>query len=421
MNQLKEELHRFVEENRKKAVALFQSLVRINSVNHGPGYDQGNEEELVQFIEKYMEGLDLLIEKVEPYPRRPSILARRKGREGKPVLCVYGHLDTVPAGDLSQWKHPPFAAEIHDGRLYGRGTNDIKQGIAASLFAVKSLKELDVILDGDILLCYGAGEETLFPLGLKHLIDSGLIQADFCLYPHGGVPDDPEKPYGITLGHRGNTDITIKTIGKAGHMARKHLSMNAIEKMAPIIDGIAHMEIKGPHHEIVPPGGTISVNVVKGGIKTNIIPPECTIEIDCRFGPGITPNDAISQVKNMISELVEKDPDIDAEVTASNSWEASWTESDHPFVNEIRTVYREFSPERQILARGGGHYSDSKFFRMVGIPTAMAFAASGTIPEHGGSGHQFNEYVGVNEYIESIKMQTSFLVNILRSATQTEA
>lgn len=418
MNHFKKNLHKYVEQNKKEAVDLFQSLIRINSVNHGPAYDQGNEAELVEYIENYMQELELEIVTVEPYPKRPSILARKRGKVGKPVLCIYGHLDTVPAGDLSQWKHPPFAAEIHEGRLYGRGTNDIKQGIAASLFAVKSLTELDISLNGDILLCYGAGEETLFPLGLKHLIDSGFIQADFCLYPHGGVPDDPEKPYGITLGHRGNTDITIKTIGKAGHMARKHLSINAVEKMAPIINGLARMEIKGPHHEIVPPGGTISVNVVKGGIKVNIIPPECIIEIDSRFGPGITPDDVIAQVNDMIAKLVEKDPDINAEVTASNSWEASWTESDHPFVDDIRKVYREFNPERQILARGGGHYSDSKFFRMVGIPTAMAFAASGSIPEHGGSGHQLNEYVGVSEYIESIKMQASFLVNILGSASQ---
>jgi acetylornithine deacetylase/succinyl-diaminopimelate desuccinylase family protein len=413
MNQFKKNIHEYVEKHRNEAVELFQSLIRIKSVNHGAAFDQGNEAELVNYLEDYMKGLELEINTIEPYPNRPSIIARKRGKAGKPVLCIYGHLDTVPAGDLSQWKHPPFSGEIHEGRLYGRGSNDIKQGIAASLFAVKSLTELDITLNGDILLCYGAGEETLFPLGLKHIIDSGMIKADFCLYPHGGVPDDPEKPYGITLGHRGNTDITIKTIGKAGHMARKHLSINAIEKMAPIIDGIARMEIKGPHHEIVPPGGTISVNMVKGGIKANIIPPECTIEIDCRFGPGITPSDTITQVKDMIAKLVEKDPDINAEVTTSNSWEASWTDSDHPFVDEIRKVYREFDPKRQILARGGGHYSDSKFFRMVDIPTAMAFAASGSIQKYGGSGHQYNEYVGINEHIESIKMQTSFLVNVL--------
>ncbi len=413
MQDLKKKLHEYVEAHKNEAIELFQSLIRINSVNHGPDFDQGDESEIVQFIENWMKPLDLEINTIEPHPKRPSITGRKRGSIGKPTLCMYGHLDTVPVGDPLKWKYPPFGGEIHDGRLYGRGASDIKQGIATSLFTTKTLIDVGVDLKGDILLAYGAGEETLFPLGLKHMIDIGMIDADYCLYPHGGVPDDPERPFGITLGHRGNIDIQIKTIGKEGHMARKANAINAIEKMAPIVQGIASMDISGPPHDVVPPGGTISVNMISGGIKSNIIPPECSITIDCRFGPGIKPDDIVKKVNDLVNNLKKDDPKLEAIIERSEGYEASWTEPDDPFVEEIKKVYKEFDPKRSILARGGAHSSDSKFFRLVGIPTAMAFAPSASMPQYGGAGHQYNEYAGVKEYIESVKMQTSFVINQL--------
>jgi succinyl-diaminopimelate desuccinylase len=413
MESLKKRLYSYVEKNKQEAIELFQSLIQIKSINHGYDFNQGNERDISDYIEEWLKPLNLDFNRVEPHPKRVNIAARKIGRKGKPVLCIYGHLDTVPAGDHSKWIFPPFEGRIHDGRIYGRGASDIKQGIASSLFAVKTIIESGVSLEGDLLLAYGAGEETIYPFGLKLMVENEMIEADFCLYPHGGFPDDPKMPFGITLGHRGNMDIRIRTIGRAGHMARKADAINAIEKMAPIINSISSMNITGPPHHVVPSGGTISVNMIEGGIKSNIIPPECSISIDCRFGPGITTNEIKEKIANMVKELEKKDPQLRVDVEYSQGFEASWTEPDHPFIEEIRRVYREFDSEREIMAVGGGHFSDSKFLRMAGIPTAMALAPRGSIKEHGGAGHQYNEYAGVREYVESIKMQISLIVNLL--------
>jgi len=220
MASLKKKLCEYVDSHKTEAIRLFQSLIRRNSVNYGSVSDQGNEKDLVQIIKKWMKPQNLEIQVIEPYPKRSSIVGRKRGSRGKPILCFYAHLDTVPAGDVSKWKHPPFRGEIHDGRLYGRGAFDVKQGIASSLFAIKVLHEMNVELKGDLLLAYSAGEETGGLYGLPHMIEMGMVKADYCVYPHNGIPDDSRLPFTIGLGHRGGVHIKIKTIGKAGHMAR---------------------------------------------------------------------------------------------------------------------------------------------------------------------------------------------------------
>ena len=135
-------------------VRFCQELVRRKSVN-----PPGDELPVAEYIASTLKGFGLQVELVTHGPNRASVLARLKGRGGKPGLLFSGHLDTVPVG-TQEWIHDPFLAEMAEGKIWGRGTVDMKGGLAALIAAAKALAEARMPLGGDFIIAATAGEET---------------------------------------------------------------------------------------------------------------------------------------------------------------------------------------------------------------------------------------------------------------------
>lgn len=210
-------------------------------------------------------------------------LFARWGAKGHPRTFGFnGHTDVVPVGDLDAWTKPPFGAEIHDGVLYGRGSTDMKSGVAA--FAAAAVDFVtSTPPDGAIILAITGDEEGDATDGTTALLDhmerTGE-RMDVCLVGEPTCPDQMGEM--IKIGRRGSMSAWIKVIGKQGHSAYPHRALNPLPAMMRLMDGLASHELdQGTEH--FDPSTLAVVTVDTGNPATNVIPAECSAAINIRF------------------------------------------------------------------------------------------------------------------------------------------
>lgn len=270
-------------------IKLTQGLVRINSEN-----PPGNEKEIAKFIRDYLDDLKIQTKLIKIMKNRFNVIASLGKREG---MMLYGHMDTVPAGDLGTWKYEPFKAKIIDGRIYGRGTSDMKGGLAAILTAVKNLAREN--FKRKLFLAFVADEEAT-QLGTDYLIDNrkGLLKG----IKYGVVGECTELK--IRIAQKGIAIFKVKFRGKAAHGSKPELGDNAILKASEFIQELKNLSKKLKKVKTPLLGsGTINIGKISGGIKVNVVPDYCEVEIDRRLVPSETPKLAIKQIKNVLKKL----------------------------------------------------------------------------------------------------------------------
>jgi len=270
-------------------IELTQELIKINSEN-----PPGNETQVAKFIKDFLEDLNFSIELMEFEPNRFNVVASIGNGKG---LMLNGHMDTVPVGDIKNWKYDPFEGKIIDEKIYGRGASDMKGGIAAILAAAKKLSNEN--LKGKLLLTFVADEEVALR-GSKFLIENK--KEIFKDIKYGVVAECNDL--NLTIAQKGITDIKVKFKGKAAHGSRPELGDNAIYKAAEFIQELRKLigQLKNKKNPVLG-SGTINVGVIKGGTKINVVPDYCEVEVDRRLIPGETPGIAINQIKNLLKRL----------------------------------------------------------------------------------------------------------------------
>jgi len=270
-------------------VELTQELVRINSEN-----PPGNEKEIAKFIKDFLDDLKISSELIEFEKNRVNLIASIGKGNG---LMLNGHLDTVPAGDLKNWKYDSFEGKIANGNVYGRGTSDMKGGLAAILIAVKSLAKEN--FKRKLLLTFVADEEVAMR-GTKYLIKNR--KDIFKDIRYGLVAECNDLS--ITIAQKGITDMVVKFKGKAAHGSKPELGDNAILKAADFMQELKKLmkKLKTKRDRVLG-AGTINVGTISGGTKINVVPDYCELEIDRRLIPGETPDIAINQIKNLLKKL----------------------------------------------------------------------------------------------------------------------
>ena len=175
MSMTHEQLRGLIESRREEFLALCSQMIRIPSVN-----PPGEMEEITQFISHYLESHGIACEILRPTPETPNIVARL-GKKGGKTLLLNGHSDVVPVGSLDRWEFDPFSGEIRDGKILGRGTSDMKVGLAGLMFAMAVLADEKVELDGELVLTVVPDEEVSGSWGTKWLVESGAVTGDACL------------------------------------------------------------------------------------------------------------------------------------------------------------------------------------------------------------------------------------------------
>lgn len=273
----------------------------------------GNEKPLAEYLADRMRAArfdDVAL--VESMPDRPSVAGVLRGTGGGKSLILNGHLDIYEISP--DWTRDPFTAGIENGRIYGAGIADMKAATAAGLAAMLRIAASGDRLAGDIVFqgvsCHFEGG-----VGTRSLLEAGYTaDAAIC-----GEPTDN------TIGtvHRGAAYLKITTRGKQAHTSGKHLGLNAIETMEPILRALRRFEHEMPYepHAELPGGPILNIGTIRGGTKHNQVPDRCETTLDIRLLPSQDPYAVREQAEQLVAALRrDVDDRIDATVEFSEHW-----------------------------------------------------------------------------------------------------
>lgn len=398
---IKADVLAYVDQHADEAVGFFQQLVRIKSAN-----PPGDEKDIADACAEYGRALGMQVQQFEPQPRRTSNILRLAGQVGSPVLLFNSHLDTFPPGDVANWSHPPYAAEISDGKVHGVGTRNMKAGLAAALFATRACVDRGVQLRGDLVLSQTADEINGGHLGLCMLVEQKAIKATY------GVYTEANPPAKVEIAARGMVWVEVTVHGFAKHTKYKvepstsGKPINAIAKMAKIIPAIEDMTFTNwEAHKYIPGPPVISVNMISGGFHMAQTADLCTIRCDCRTLPNQSADDVRRDVQRVVDALASEDAELRADVTVTRAEDSVETAADSEIVVATNAAVEEVTGK--LLPLGGvGSTSDMRWLvNQAGIPMCKFMfpsTESGT-----------NEFETVEDYLNTIRVYVVLMLNLL--------
>jgi succinyl-diaminopimelate desuccinylase len=388
----KKDLLSFVKET--DVVKFCQELVRIKSVN-----PPGDELQAAEYVASVLKKLGLEVELIKHSPTRASVLARLKSSRKKPGLLYNGHLDTVPVG-AEEWIHEPFRADVAEGKIWGRGTADMKGGLAVIMVAAKALAEARVPLQGDLILAATAGEEadSLGATALAARPDLGPVQAVVI----------PEPSYNdLCVAEKGVFWLELTTQGKTAHGSMPEMGRNAVMMMVTLINELGKMSFPYKEHPLLG-GFSQSINTIAGGVKTNVVPDYCAVTVDMRTVPGQDHRAILRQVEDLIADLSRRLPDFKALVKVTNDRAPVETSPEEPAVQSFADVVAEVAGERPV-PKGVRYYTDAVAFVPV-LRAPMIICGPGDAK----LAHQPNEYVEVSKLVQAARIFTLAAAKLLQ-------
>jgi succinyl-diaminopimelate desuccinylase len=298
------------------ALSLTRELLRFDTVN-----PPGQERACTRHLGARLEGAGFAVAYHEFAEGRTSLVARLGGRGDAAPLCFTGHVDTVPLGARAGTR-APVAGEIDGDRLYGRGSSDMKSGVAAFVVAALRLAPRLASSPG-LVLVITAGEETACQ-GASHLarLDGALGRAGAIVVaePTGNEP---------LVGHKGALWLRARTRGVTAHGSMPERGVNAIYKAARAVTALEAFRFDAAPHPVLG-APTLNVGTIAGGLNVNSVPDACTVEIDVRT----VPEQKASALRDRFADHLGDD--VTLEVVAAA--DALWTDPGHPWVQEVFDV-----------------------------------------------------------------------------------
>ncbi len=440
-----------IEQEKEDYIEFFRKLVQSDSIN-----PPGNEKNVAVIIEDYLKALGV---KTEIFPfgnNRANLVAYLNDSFDGKNLLYNGHMDTVPPGSEEDWKYPPLSATIKRKKLiFGRGTTDMKGGLAAMVIALKILKELGVKVEGNLILNAVADEETGGMFGTGWSVENPLkeIKCDFAII--GEATGLNPLPKAIIVGEKGHLQVKITTNGISGHSGMPAMSKNAIYMMSEIIEKLDKLEeyipkteppmkfdklkklvaVSSPSEEIFERilkeqpdlNGVLqtlttfskALTMIKGGIKVNVIPDSCEAVLDVRLLPKQKSEHIVEALKKLIEVDVgytvkDKTNAISNEIfvellivsDSEGSYWSDWEESTdlNEFYSLVEAIY-EKKPFYFLLPAS----ADAHFLRNEGFcPQTILFG-----PGRGRTAHTDDEYIEILDFIRAIKVYTIFAYRFL--------
>jgi succinyl-diaminopimelate desuccinylase len=370
-------------------VALTQELVRMRTVN-AAGADRVEApaaERVAALFSSYGWPYDV----VEVAPGRPSVIATVDGGGGAgPTLMFEGHTDVVTEGDPASWSVDPYAAEIRDGRLWGRGSADMKSGVAAMIHGVRAL-ELAGPFPGRVVVGVLCDEEGMM-LGAKAFAASPLaaeVDAVIVCEPEG---------YEVCTSARGGIRVRLELTGVMAHGAMPQEARNPVRAGAAVVAALADVQdwavaAYGTH----PHAGAVTVTptVLHGGDpdQLNVIPAHALVGVDVRTIPGTDHAALIAKVSAAAREAAAADG-VTVTATVVDDRPAIEIPEDHPVVAAVVAGHREIHGSAPPIGAVPGTTDGTILTRDAGLPTVVYGPGGKWIA------HQKDEYVEVHEIAE---------------------
>lgn len=329
-------------------LARLREIIRIdNCVPPGRNYDT-----LVDLIAPQFEAAGCATERVVipteliaaiPLPlegERVNLVATH--HTGRPPLTVYAHMDTVPVEE--QWEYDPFGAELHDGRIYGRGVADMKGTIASLLTALDVIRDLGLEPVWDITACICTDEEIGVYPGIWHLAKLGYVRAPvLCM-------EGSQDPV-LRLGSNGAVDITITVTGESCHSGANYNGINAIEESVPIMVELLalkrEVESRRSALPLAPAPNApdhlrpmFNLDIIHAGVKSNIVPATCTLVVNRRFIPEERYEDVENEIRVAVERGQERSRAKAVEVSFMKAYPAYYQSAEHPLAHKLVTIMK---------------------------------------------------------------------------------
>ena len=378
----------------QEAIDLLRDLIRARSVN-----PPGDEQAVVDVLARRAEGWGLRPRLVEVAPGRPNLLLDLAGTGERPAVMLSGHSDTVPPGEVA-WEHDPFSGDLVDGDVWGRGTTDMKSGVAAMLVAVAALGRRGWRPKGEVRLAVTVGEEVDC-CGARHLRDSGGLDGV------GWIVIGEPTNLDVVAAHRGAIWLQVVARGKTAHGSMPHLGVNAITHVMELLRWLGERWPNvpyTPHSLLAPP--TMNVGTIAGGVKTNVVPDSCVATVDLRTLPGQDHDVIVQEVRDMAAELASTVPDLAFEVNVGNDMPPVETPVGHPLVQEMAAAVADVTGSKPTI-RGATYYTDGGMWVERGVPMVIFGPGDDKLA------HQPNERVPTSQVVQATRGYIAVLERLL--------
>ena len=342
-----------------QVIGLTQDLVRIPSINPllAPARP-GGEGAIAKFIETWLQQRGVRAALEEVAPGRPNVVGS-VGRGTGPTLVLCAHIDTV---DTEGMTIPPFEPRVESGRIYGRGSYDMKCGVAAVMAAGAALAEAD--FEGSVLLALVADEEYT-SLGADHFV--AHHEADGCILA------EPSEG-SLIVAHKGFVWATVRARGRAAHGSRWDIGRSAIGSMGRVVAALEAFDsnvLRARTHELVGPA-SLHCATIEGGAGLSTYAPECVLRVERRTLPGESPESVIEELRSVIAEIGEGSS---TEVALDFSRPPLTADPESKLARAVRGA-TEAVTGAAAPTSGVGYWMDAAVFSAAGIP-AVNYGPSG--------------------------------------------
>lgn len=363
-----------------EAVALTRELVRFNTTN-----PPGNETPVIELLEGRLRacGFQTRVVEYSDGPNRSHVVARLSGSGERPGLLFSGHVDVVPPGDVP-WSVPPFGADIREERIYGRGSCDMKSGVAALVVAAESLAKSGQPLKGDLVVALTADEERNC-LGAEALVREPLFQG-----LGAAVVAEPTS-LGLFIAEKGAFWVEATTYGRTAHGSMPHLGANAIAVMAEFLTRWeAEFRTDDPVHPLLGTP-TLTMGTIQGGVKVNVVPDRCVAQLDMRTVPPLNHAELLARMQALLDGICAARPGTRGELKMISDRPPVSCPPDSPLALALGTAAKELAGiEPQ--PRGVPYCTEACIWvPALGIPAVICG------PGDPGMAHQPDEFVPVAE------------------------
>jgi succinyl-diaminopimelate desuccinylase len=325
-------------ETNTDSLSLTRKLLSFNTIN-----PPGLERDCAEYLGKLLETGGFQVSYHEYGLARTNLVARLESGKEKLPICLTGHMDTAPLG-LGTWTRDPFAGEIEGDKIYGRGTSDMKGGVAAMVAAALRISKMQRGKAG-IILIITAGEETGSE-GAYHLATLGekLGKAGAM------VVGEPTANYPI-IAHKGSLWLEARTTGVTAHGSMPDQGVNAIYKAVEVISALQEFDFAiSPHPLLGRP--TINVGTISGGLNINSVPDQAKMGIDIRTIPGLPNREVLQKLQTHLGADVELRRVVDLDSVA--------TDPEDEWVQQVFQILEPFLKEAPV-ARGVTYFTDASF------------------------------------------------------------
>lgn len=373
-------------------ISLCQDLVRIQSLS-------GQEQNVARFIEKTMKQLGFDEVSIDAFG---SVLGVLHGKRSGKSILFDGHIDTVDVSDETKWSHPPFGAEIVDGKIYGRGTSDMKGSDAAMILASAWFAH-DTGRDfaGDIYVSCTVHEECFEGVSSREI--TKRVVPDFVIIGEATTTT-------LKIGQRGRAEIAVETEGKSCHSSNPERGVNAVYHMLEVIEAIR--KLPQNEHPLLGKGILELTDIISFPYPgASVVPERCKVTFDRRTLVGETPESVLAPIRHAIDDVKKRIPGLKARAYISQGSEKCWTgetiaaqrffpawviDEDAPLVTKalegLRSVGIDAPLSHFAFCTNGSHFCGER-----GIPTI------GFGPSREDLAHVVDEYIEIDQLVKAQK------------------